>query len=400
MKHQFKLSDSAYLWSITLVFIGFGLLMVFDTSALFSLQQYGTPYHFLFRQTLYAGAGLVIMAALARTDYGTFRKAALFMLLACTILSAMVFIPGIGRTVRGARRWIALGPLSVQPSEFAKLVVVYYLAAVLSSPIKREKATAFWWYAKHIGLVGIVVVIVLLQRDLGTTVIIAMITFIMFFLGGIKMRYLLASGLCVLPLFIYALVVYKYRLTRVFIFLDPWKDPYGAGFQLIQSLISFGKGGVLGQGFANGKQQLFYLPDAHTDFILSVIGEELGLLGVVAVLLLFFLLLIVGVRIAVRAQDRFGFLLASGITFLITLQVVLNVAVVMGMLPTKGMVLPFLSYGGSALITNIAGMGILLSIAKWCVVSVPRTQETLAPSASVRRSGTKGRERAAREPTR
>jgi len=375
MRMRFELTDSACVWIVTMVLVGFGLLMVFDTSALFSLQQYGSPYHFFLRQVVYAGVGMIAMVMLARTDYATYRRAAPLFLVAGAILLAMVFVPGLGKTIRGARRWIALGPVSIQPSEFVKLIVVYYLAAALSERSRTESAHPFRDYVTYLAVVGVLLAIVYKQKDFGTTVIIAAITFVMFFLGGVKMRYLFATSLCALPALLYALIVYRYRIVRITSFLDPWRDPYGSGFQLIQSLISFGKGGVFGQGFANGKQQLFYLPDAHTDFILAVIAEELGLLGVIAVLLLFLLLLFVGVRVAVRAQDRFGFLLASGITILISLQVVLNVGVVVGALPTKGMVLPFLSYGGSALLTNIAAMGMLLSVARLCVLRPAPTKE-------------------------
>jgi len=389
MRMRFELTDSACVWIVTMVLVGFGLLMVFDTSALFSLQQYGSPYHFFLRQVVYAGVGMIAMVMLARTDYATYRRAAPLFLVAGAILLAMVFVPGVGKTIRGARRWIALGPVSIQPSEFVKLIVVYYLAAALSERSRTESAHPFRDYVTYLAVVGVLLAIVYKQKDFGTTVIIAAITFVMFFLGGVKMRYLFATSLCALPALLYALIVYRYRIVRITSFLDPWRDPYGSGFQLIQSLISFGKGGVFGQGFANGKQQLFYLPDAHTDFILAVIAEELGLLGVIAVLLLFLLLLFVGVRVAVRAQDRFGFLLASGITILISLQVVLNVGVVVGALPTKGMVLPFLSYGGSALLTNIAAMGMLLSVARLCVLRPAPTKEAYKRSSRAPRKRTR-----------
>lgn len=381
MRMRFERSDSACVWVVTMVLVGFGLLMVFDTSALFSLQQYGSPYHFFLRQVVFAGVGMIAMVMLARTDYATYRRAVPVLLVVGAIVLAMVFVPGLGKSIRGARRWIALGPISLQPSEFVKLIVVYYLAAVLSDRSRSESAHPFRDYLTYLAVVGVLLAMIYAQKDFGTTVIIAAVTLVMFFLGGVKWRYLFATFLCSLPVLIYALIVYRYRVARITSFLDPWKDPYGSGFQLIQSLISFGKGGIFGQGFANGKQQLFYLPDAHTDFILSVIAEELGLLGVLAVLLLFLLLLFIGVRVAVRAQDRFGFLLASGITILISLQTVLNVGVVMGALPTKGMVLPFLSYGGSALLTNMAAMGILLSVARLCVLRPAARQEACKRSA-------------------
>jgi cell division protein FtsW len=230
----------------------------------------------------------------------------------------------------------------------------------------------FRGYIKYLLLAVVMLAIIMAQRDFGTTVTTGIVVIFMFFLGGVRWRYLFFTFLAAVPCCVYFLHE-GYRLRRIFVFLDPWKDPYGSGFQLIQSLISFGAGGTFGKGLANGNQKLFYLPDAHTDFILSVIAEEFGLCGVWVVLLVFLLFLFAGVRIALRASDGFGFLLASGITILISLQVVLNIAVVMGALPTKGMVLPFLSYGGTALVVNLMAVGILLSVSRYCVMrSQPR----------------------------
>ena len=372
MRMEVRVTEAMCLWILVLVLVSFGLIMVFNTSAVFSSQQYGDPYHFFTRQIVYALVGIGIMLILSQGDYRTYRSYAPVILVASTVLLLMVFIPGLGKTVRGARRWIVLGPFSFQPSELVKLTLVFYLAGVMSKCSAKDVKDLVRGYVRYLAIAGVLLAIILLQKDFGTTVITGIAVFSVFFLAGVRWKYLLVTGLLALPLLGYFLLE-DYRWKRVFTFLDPCKDPYGAGFQLCQSLISFGAGGVFGQGLAGGNQKLFYLPDAHTDFILSVIAEELGLLGVCVVLLLFLLLLLFGVRIALRAPDYFGFLLAASITLLISLQVVLNAAVVMGALPTKGMVLPFLSYGGTALVVNLMAVGILMSISRYCVIrSRPR----------------------------
>lgn len=372
MKIGVRISDSMSLWILVLALVGFGLLMVLDTSAMFSNQQYGTPYHFFVRQVVYACVGFGAMVLLARSDYSSYRRHAIWILIGSAVLLGLVFIPGLGKTVRGARRWIMVGPLSFQPSELVKLTLIFYLSAVLSKYSKKDMKDLWHGYIKYLIFAVPILAIILAQKDFGTTVITGMVVFILLFLAGIRWRYMIVSFILTIPLIAY-LLKDPYRRARIMAFQDPWKDPLGAGFQLIQSQVSFGSGGLLGQGFANGNQKLFFLPDAHTDFIFSMIAEEFGLLGVCAVLLLFVLFLFFGIRIALRAPDSFGFLLAAGITLLISLQVVLNAAVVMGALPTKGMVFPFLSYGGTALVVNLMAVGVLLSISKYCVVrSRPR----------------------------
>lgn len=356
-------SNEVALATLSLFLVASGLLFIYSTSSVYSQQQFGSQYHFFYRQLLYALVGVGIMLLLAAADYRDLRPAAGWVLLASGLLLLLVFVPGIGKTVRGARRWIDCGPLSFQPSELVKVTLVFYLAERLSRPsYLRDRSDPFAGYLRFWIVSLPLLVIILAQRDFGATVICGIAVALLLFLAGARWRYMILTGAAAVPV-AYYLCTDSYRWDRIRMFMNPWQDPYGAGYQLVQSYISLGLGGVFGTGLGNGTQKLFYLPDAHTDFIFSVLGEEIGLLGCCAFLALFLLFVVQGVRIALRAPDRFGTLLAAGLTFLIGIQFLLNVAVVLGLLPTKGMVLPFLSYGGSALVVNLMAVGILCSIA-------------------------------------
>lgn len=363
MRSQRIFTNEVALTVVSLSLVASGLLFIYSTSSVYSQQQFGSQYHFFYRQLLYALVGAGSMLLVASMDYRDWRPHAGLILLASGIALVLVWIPGAGKTVRGARRWLDLGPLSFQPSELVKITLVYYLAERLSRPsFLKERGRFISGYLRYWIVVFPVLAVVLLQRDFGATVICAMAVMLLLFLAGARLRYLLATAALAVPAGLY-LCLDSYRWERIRMFLDPWKDPYGAGYQLVQSYISLGLGGVFGVGLGNGTQKLFYLPDAHTDFIFSVLAEEMGLVGCCLFLTLFLAFVVIGVRIALRAPDRFGVLLAAGLTFLIGIQFVLNVSVVMGLLPTKGMVLPFLSYGGSALLVNLLAVGILCSVA-------------------------------------
>jgi cell division protein FtsW len=296
------------------------------------------------------------------------------ILIVSGLLLTLVFVPHLGKEVRGARRWIDLGPVNFQPSELVKVTLVFYLASLLSKKVAQKAIRdSLSGYLRIWMISAPIVLLVLVQRDLGTPVVLVLAVLLLLFLAGARGRHMAWTLLAVVPAG-GLLCLDSNRLERIASFLDPWADPYGAGYQLIQSLISLGNGGLGGVGLGNGTQKLFYLPDAHTDFIFSVMGEELGMVGCYVFLLLILLFVVIGVRITLRAPDAFGVFLACGLTFLVGMQMAMNIAIALGLLPTKGMALPFLSYGGSSLLTTLIAVGLLISIARHGVMrSRPRT---------------------------
>jgi cell division protein FtsW len=359
---------------LSVLFVGLGLLLIYSTSSVFSMQQFGSQYHFFYRQFLFACFGLALMAVLGLSDYRRLEPYTLQILILSGLLLTLVFVPHLGKEVRGARRWIDLGPVNFQPSELVKVTLVFFLASFLArkkvQKVIRESFRGYlrvWWIAAPV--IGLVVV----QKDLGTPVILVLAVLLLLFLAGARVKHMALTVLAVVPA-VGLLCLDDHRRHRFSSFLDPWADPYGDGYQLIQSLISLGKGGSFGAGLGNGTQKLFYLPDAHTDFIFSVMGEELGMAGCYGFLLLVILFVVIGVRIALRAPDAFGVFLACGLTFLLGMQMVINIAIALGMLPTKGMALPFLSYGGSSLVATLISVGLLISISRQGVMrSRPRS---------------------------
>jgi cell division protein FtsW len=359
---------------LSIFFVCMGLLLIYSTSSVFSMQQYGSQYHFFFRQSLYACFGLAGMAMLGLSDYRRLQPYSFHVFVASGLLLTLVFFPPLGREVRGAQRWIDLGPVNLQPSEFVKVTMVLYLASLLSGKEAQNAIQeSFSGYLRIWLIIGPFIGLVLAQKDLGTPVILVFTVLLLLFLAGARGRHLVLTFCAGVPAGA-LLCLDNHRWQRLSSFLDPWADPYGASYQLIQSLISLGKGGLFGVGLGNGTQKLFYLPDAHTDFIFSVMGEELGMGGCYVFLFLVLFFVAVGVRIALRAPDGFGVFLACGLTFLVGMQMVINVGIAMGLLPTKGMALPFLSYGGSSLIATLLAVGLLISVARQGVLrSRPRT---------------------------
>lgn len=342
--------------------VAIGFIMVWSTSYIMAMKRYGNEYFFVKKHLMFIMLGFCLFFIAANIEYGLYRRwAYLILFISMAALFILAFIHGVSREIGGARRWIKLGPLTFQPSEPAKLAVIIYMSYYLAA--KKDKLKTF-----SIGIVppmimsGLIILLILKEPDLGTAVSLGAITLTMMFIAGVRVRHIFFILLAAMP-FIYLLVAkVDYRMQRVLTFLDPWKDAGGAGFQLVQSIISFGAGGIWGVGLGEGKQKLFYLPEAHTDFILSVIGEELGLIGVSALIVFYLIILVSGIRIALKAKEPFGQHLAVGITLLIVLQAAVNMAVVLALLPTKGLTLPFVSYGGTSLAVNMTGMGILLNI--------------------------------------
>jgi len=357
-----RVSVDGWMFTMTAILVFIGLIMVFSASAVMAKERYGSPYTFLFRQLAWAVAGLIVMVVAMKLDYRRLKHPAIVftVLGATTILLISVFFM---ERSHGTHRWFHVGPLSFQPSELAKPALILFLAWFLET---RAKLMDDWRNTLLPAVVPTVVFLglIVFQPDLGTAVACAGITACILFVAGVRLRYfgyaLVAS---LLPLY-WLIFHVSYRKDRITAFLNPYADPQGTGFHIIQSLIAVATGGVTGLGLMEGKQKLFYLPEPHTDFIFAVTAEELGLVGAMTVVILFAIFLWRGVRAALRTQDNFGRFLAIGITSMIVLQAFINISVVLGLMPTKGIPLPFVSYGGSSLFVTLACVGVLLNITK------------------------------------
>lgn len=348
---------------VTGVMLTIGLLMILSASSVEAYRKYGSSFRFFNKQLIGAALGIVVMLILARSDYRKLRRFIGPLLFISIGLLVAVLIPGIGVVRGGSSRWLALGPLSLQPSELAKLTIVLYCAHICERKA-RDIFELREMIVPIIPVVGVVGLLVILQPDLGTAIICLGCAFIVLYISGARGRHLgLLAGMGSLGLFVMA-VSASYRRDRLFSFLNPWADPLDTGYHSIQGQIALGSGGLFGVGPGQSRQKWSYVPNAHTDFIYAIIGEEMGLAGTLFVLLVFAAFLYVGVRIARRAPDRFGMLVAGGITGWITLQAVINMATVAGLLPITGVPLPLISFGGSSLVFTLAGIGVLLSVAR------------------------------------
>jgi rod shape-determining protein RodA/cell division protein FtsW len=358
-----KLKSDKLLFTATLVLVCASLVMVYSASAAIGMEQYHQrPTLFLFKQATFALLGLVLMPVLMRVDYRLYRQPIVIWTALAMVGFALVAVL-FGPRINGARRWFGFPGIGVQPSEFAKLVVIFFVAAILERRMDRIDDLRYSLVPVAIVLGG-VVGLVMLQPDLGTALSIIVIVSAMVFAAGINYRYIIGLLLVSLPAAYIVLMSADYRRRRMMVFLNPWDDPLGDGFQIIQSLIAVGTGGVFGKGLMAGVQKLFYLPYPHTDFIYAVIGEELGLIGCTLVLACFCVIAWRGLRTAMRAPDRFGAFLALGLTAMVVVQAFFNISVVLGLLPTKGIPLPFVSFGGSSLLMSMIGMGILLNVSQ------------------------------------
>jgi cell division protein FtsW len=344
-----------------LTLVGVGLVMVYSASAITAQEKLGDSFHFLKRQAVAAGVGLLAMAAALKLGYRKLARLAYPLLLLAVLLLIAVLVPGVGTVVGGARRWLRVPGISVQPAELAKVAWVVYLAYSLAK--KQEKVKSFSiGFLPHLGLAALLVGLCMLEPDFGSSVTLLFLLFVMLFAAGAKLSYLVGSVLAAIPVAYTAIATSPYRMKRITAFLDPWANRQGSGYQVAESLMSIGSGGLTGLGLGDGRQKLFFLPEAHTDFIFAIIGEELGLLGVAALILLYGVILWRGIRASMRASEPFGTYLGLGLTSLIAFQAVVNMCVAMGLLPTKGLTLPFISYGGSSLIVLMGAAGVLLSI--------------------------------------
>jgi cell division protein FtsW len=343
--------------------VGLSIVMVFNVSYFYAEEHFGDAYHFFRKHVFSIALGTVLAAVASRIPSQAYRRATYPLLLGVLVALVLVAVPGIGLERGGARRWLGVGPLSLQPSELAKIALVLYLAHSLVK--KRERVASFKiGVLPHCLVVGTIAGLALLEPDFGTAVLAGGVLVCMLFVGGVPVRYLVAPLVAAIPGLAFLVIREPYRVKRVLAFLNPDLDPLGINFQLKQSFIAFGSGGLWGVGLGESRQKLHYLPEAHTDFIYSVVGEELGLAGALLVLSLFAVLAARGFRIAVRHPDPFASLLAFGLTLSLVLQGVVNVGVVLGCLPTKGLALPFVSYGGSAMMASLAQVGMLLALAR------------------------------------
>jgi len=343
--------------------IGIGLVAVYSASSILAEASYGDPYHYLKRQTVFCLFGVMLMILAKNINHLFYRKL-VYVILGVSLLSLiLLLVPGIGIKVGGAQRWIKFGFISLQPSEAAKLSLAIFMAYSMSKNVE-QMGTFFNGLLPHLVIAAIVIALILLQPDLGTAVIIGMWVLILLFIGGVHLGQLFVLLGIMTPAVFYLISHTAYRLNRWWAFLNPWEDPHGFGFQIIHSFLAFGSGGLAGVGLGNSKQKLFYLPEPHTDFVAAIIAEEAGFIGISILLILFALIVIRGIKIALNAPDLFGTYLALGISCMLAVQVMVNMGVVMALLPTKGLTLPFISYGGSSLVISLISMGILMGISR------------------------------------
>lgn len=357
-------SPDYVLISIILALLLIGIIMVYSASAIWASYKFDDSFYFAKRQILFAGIGIMAMFIVANISYPTWRKYAKPILLCCFILLIVVLIPGIGLVRGGARSWIGIGAFSIQPAEFMKLGLIIFLATYLAEK-QRLIQSLKQGFLPLLLLIFTAFGLIMLQPDLGTGMVVVLSCFIMLFVAGAKLNHFLGLALLGIAGFVALILSAPYRIDRITAFLNPWEDPLGNGFQIIQSLYAIGPGGLLGMGLGQSLQKFFYLPEPHNDFIFAILAEELGFIGGMILLGLFFLLLWRGIRIGLAAPDKFGMLLGLGITTMISLQAMINISVVIGLIPVTGITLPFLSYGGSSLTLTLASIGILINISRF-----------------------------------
>ena len=344
-----------------LFLVGIGIVMVYSASSALALKKFGSDYFFLKKQAIFTLAGVVVLVMCRHFPYKYYRHLAYPLLVLSIVFLIAVFIPHFGVSSGGAVRWLRIGRLTFQPSEIARIALVIYLAYSLEKKGDRLKNFSVG-FLPHIVILVIFAGLIIKQPDFGSIVILSALTGLMLFIGGVRIKHLFLSLMTLLPFGAYLLMSSEYRWKRVLGFIDPWQYPAAEGYQIVHSLMAFGTGGITGTGIGKGYQKLFYLPEPHTDFIFSVLGEELGLIGVIAIIGLYAWILVCGIRIAKNAGDQFGSFLAAGLTVSMGLQIVVNMGVTLSLLPTKGLTLPFLSYGGTSLLLNMASIGILMNI--------------------------------------
>lgn len=354
-------SPDLVLFGTTLALLVIGIVTVFSASYTTGLREFGDPYYYMKRQILWAALGVIALVIVMHVDYRVWRRWSVAGLLLAVLLLGLVLV--IGTEAGGGRRWIRVGPLSMQPSELAKLAVVNFLAAYIAAQgggIRR----LFQGFLFPMAVVGFIFLLILAERDFGTSVALGLNAVVMLFAAGAQLWHLGLIALVAVPGLFLLIYLEPYRMRRITSFLNPWADPLGAGWNIIQSLYAIGSGGLFGLGLGAGRQKFAYLPEQHTDFIYAVLGEEMGFLGTATVALLFFVFAWRGYRTALRAPDLYGAMLAVGLTSMIVLQAFINMGVVTGSMPVTGITLPFISAGGSSLLVTLAAIGVLLNVSR------------------------------------
>ena len=357
-----KKFDKVLLLSVICLII-FGIIMIYSASNIWANYKFNDSLHFVKQQTLFFIIGLVIIHFISKIDYKFYYNKSNLIIGICFILLVLVLIPGIGSVRNGSRSWFGIGPFGVQPSEAAKLGLIIFTSKYLSRSnkfLKSYKTGVF----PILGIVFIFFGLIMLQPDMGTGVILFISIIALLFISGVNMKFFFIMGALGLIGVIVLVIIAPYRMDRITSFINPWKDPLGTGFQIIQSLYAIGPGGLLGRGFGSSIQKHFYLPEPQTDFIFSIITEEFGIVGAIIVVGLFIIILYRGIKISLNAKDNFSKYLAFGMTFQIIFQAILNLMVVSGIIPVTGVTLPFLSYGGSSLLVSMTSIGIILNISR------------------------------------
>lgn len=358
-----KISIDKILKFLVLALATFGAIMIYSASSIWAEYKFGNEYKFLISQAIFLIAGFFIMTILSRIDYKIYDKHASHILLLCFTLLVLVLIPGIGSVRNGSRSWFGIGGLGIQPSEMAKVGLIIFTAKYLSKNEKDMRSIK----DGILPIMGVILLffgLIMLEPDFGTAMVITVTLVAMIFVSESKISFFVGCGILGLLGIVGLIIIAPYRMARIVSFLNPWTDPLGSGFQIIQSLYAIGPGGLLGMGFMKSRQKYFYLPEPQTDFIFSIISEEFGFLGVLIVSIAFFSIFYCSLKIFFKTKDLFGKYLVFGLSFGIILQAILNLAVVVGLVPVTGVTLPFLSYGGSSLLVSMASIGIILSVSK------------------------------------
>ncbi len=352
------------LFFIAITILGFGLVMVYSSSSVFSLVWYKDSAYFLKRQLIGAILGLGALFGAVSFPYEKYKKYVFLSLIGSMALLVLVLFPGIGKVVGGSRRWLRFGAFSFQPSELARISLIFYIADYVDRKGKKMQNFVEGLLPVLI-VVGMVFLLILLEPDMGTALSEGIISGFMILVGGANLFHLFLLGAVSIPVLAWFIFSEEYRRDRILTFLNPWKEPLGRGFHIIQALIALGSGGLFGVGLGASRQKFFYLPGAHTDFILSIIGEELGFIGVLSLFILFFILIIRGIRISLLVSDKFGSLLAFGLTTKIAIDFFINVGVNVKVFPVTGLNLPLVSYGGTSLLLTLFSIGVLLNISRY-----------------------------------
>lgn len=361
---KMRSAPDVYMLVATIGLLGMGLVMVYSASAVLAFHEFGDPYYYLKRQLIFAGLGLAAMYFTMNVDYWVWKKYAKIGLIVCFVLLAIVLIPGIGVVRGGARSWLGIGSFGIQPSEFMKLAMIIFLAKFLSEhQAKLAKFTT--GLLPPLGIVGVAFGMIMLQPDLGSGAVLVGASLLVIYSAGARMTHLAGLAMAGAAGFVGLILAAPYRMKRITGYLDPWSDPLGSGYQIIQSLFAIGPGGLVGLGLGASRQKHSYLPEPQTDFIFSIVAEELGFIGGALMLGLFLLLVWRGMRTAITAPDTFGSLLAVGIVGIVGVQVFINIGVVIGLLPVTGITLPLISAGGSSLTLLLTALGILLNVSRF-----------------------------------